>query len=175
VRQDDTRLSQHPADRLIRELIRIGRQATGEEIQQIVEKAATAPFDTREVRVPQLLRGATYQGHTFTNRASCLLIHVAQRVLLDEQWSPGTTEGVYLSDLHQAIRHPLARLSIYVRHGGTIAGIFSPTTVPEARHGADTLPWTYVVYSADRGRIISGYQVSSLDEVNIPAGARWLT
>ncbi len=37
-----------------------------------------------------------------------------------------------------------------------------------------SLPEILVVYSADRGMIITGYQLSSLSQTGIPAEARWL-
>ncbi len=46
--------------------------------------------------------------------------------------------------------------------------------VPNARRAASSLPEILVVYSADRGMIITGYQVSSSSQTGIPAEARWL-
>lgn len=60
------------------------------------------------------------------------------------------------------------------RQGGAIAGIFAPNTVTASRCGPRALPWINVVFSADRGTIISGYQASGLAELDIPAEARWL-
>jgi len=37
-----------------------------------------------------------------------------------------------------------------------------------------SLPDMLVVYSPDRGIILTGYQVSNLDRTGIPAEARWL-
>jgi hypothetical protein len=169
------RLSQHPVDRLIRDLIDTGRQATAEEIAQILDRMATAPFEPREAPVPAALQGTSYLGRPLGNRASALLVHLVQRVLVEEQWSYGTTEHDYLSDLRQAVQGPPARLVIYRRRGGHIAGVFLANVVPPGRRGPKTLLWLYVVYSADRGIIVSGYQVSSLQEVRMPGDARWLT
>ena len=55
-------ISQHRVDQLIRELIRRGRAATADEIEQIIERMATAPFDERVVPVPTRLRGLSYHG-----------------------------------------------------------------------------------------------------------------
>jgi hypothetical protein len=46
--------------------------------------------------------------------------------------------------------------------------------VPPERRTADSLPWRLVVYAADRGMIVTGYQVSGLDRIGIPEDARWL-
>lgn len=79
-------LSQHPADRLIRELIQTGRAATEDEIERIVERMATAPFDTRIVRVRVAARGVSYRGQTLGARADSLTFHLVKRVALDRQW-----------------------------------------------------------------------------------------
>lgn len=84
-------VSQHPTDRLIRELIHAGRPATAGETEQIIERMATAPFDQRVVPVGIRQRGLTYQGITLANRADSLMYHLAQRVLQDKQWADGTT------------------------------------------------------------------------------------
>ncbi len=57
-----------------------------------------------------------------------------------------------------------------------MAASLAPTreAVPASRQGSLSLPWLFVVYSADRGIIVTGYQVASLDEISIPEGTRWL-
>jgi hypothetical protein len=62
----------HPTDQLIRELIASARAASLDEIAEIVERMATAPFTSRMVRVPTRERGATYQGrpHAITHLSS---------------------------------------------------------------------------------------------------------
>jgi hypothetical protein len=175
VQQDDPRLSQHSADRLIRELIRVGRQATDEETQFIFERLGNAPFDPREMSVPRELRGVTYGGDRLGERAPRRLTHLVQRVLTDAQWIDGTTEDTYLSDLRRAIRDPAARLVVYTRRGGHMAGVVAPNHMPAARRGSRARPYLYVVYSADRGTIVSGYQATDLDRIDIPQGALWLT
>ena len=63
-----------------------------------------------------------------------------------------------------------------MERGGPIATTMTPTTqvIPTRRRGARSLPILLVIYSADRGMIISGYQVSAVGLVRIPAEARWL-
>lgn len=53
--------SQDPVDRLIRELIRTRREATAEEVDEIVERMATVPFNDEDRRTPGKARG-TYLG-----------------------------------------------------------------------------------------------------------------
>ena len=81
----DAPVSGHPADRLIRDLIRTGRAATGEEVARIIERMASAPFDPRSVPVGVRQRGLAYQGITLGERADSLTYHLAQRVLQDKQ------------------------------------------------------------------------------------------
>ena len=50
--QGDERMSQHPVDALIRELIRTRRSASDDEIVRIIDQMATAPFDQQIVSVP---------------------------------------------------------------------------------------------------------------------------
>ncbi|MBI4492754.1 MAG: hypothetical protein HY690_08195 [Chloroflexi bacterium] len=142
-------LSPHPVDRLIRDLLQTGRGSTQTEVEQIIQRLVTAPFPTSQP-------------------------HLVKR-LHEEQWL-ATTEAEYIEDLRRAIRHPTARLAIYVRRGGHIAVTLTATdeVVPPSRRGARALPELLVVYSADRGIIISGYQISSLATTGVPKNARWL-
>ena len=70
--------------------------------------------------------------------------------------------------MRRAARAPTARFAIYERRSGHVAITLTPTlvVVPPTRHGAESLPWFLVVYSADRGIIVSGYQVTSLDQTS---------
>lgn len=165
----------HPYDDLIRAIIRTGRQATPTEVQQILRHIAGAPFDPRVIAVPSNRRGLTYQGRTLGGYEDALFVHLVQRVVVDEQWADGTTEQEYLDDLHAAAGDPGAQLVLYQRRGGAIAAIFAPNVVPAHRWGRHAEPWLFVVYAADHGTIISGYQVSGLQTLSIPGGAQWLT
>jgi hypothetical protein len=135
---------------------------------------ATAPFDPRLRPVPAALRSARLCGQRLGLREDALLVHLAQRVLGDAQWSEDTTPQEYLDDLRQAVREPQARLAIYRDRGGSIAGVLTWNHIPRARQGRGALSWLYVVYSADRGTIVSGYQVSSLRTIRLPGDERWL-
>lgn len=164
------------ANRLIHELIRTGRHATLEEIEQIVESMATASFDPRPVRVRVEERGASYQGHTLGSRSDSLMYHLIKRVVIERQWVSGTTANEYLEDLRRAVRDPAARLCVYDRRGGPVAATVTAThlVLPPERLGEGALLNLLVVYSADRGIIVSGYQFSSLARTGIPQEARWL-
>jgi hypothetical protein len=170
-------VNQHPVDRLIRELIASGRMPDSEELTQIANRMATAPFDTRVIPVPVRMQGLVYQNQVLGTRADSLRYHVIKRVLDERQWANGTTPVQYVADLRRAVRNPLSRLGIYARRGGAIAVSLGSTefAVPLSRRTRESLPNLLVVYSADRGTIISGYQASGLEQTGIPEDARWLT
>jgi hypothetical protein len=168
--------SLHPVDQLIRELIQSGRLANEQEVQRILDRLAAVPFDTslRSVRLRH--RGLSYQGTTLGARAPSLDYHLVQRVLVDQQWAAGTTAAEYVADLRKAIRHPASELTVYERRGGHVAVVLAPTeaVLAPAARGRLWLPELLVTYSADRGIIVTGYQVSSRAAASIPPGARWL-
>ena len=168
--------SQHPADQLIRELLATGRPATPTEVDQILERIATVPFDPRILRVPLPLQGVTHLGRTLGTREAALDIHLVQRVIGDEQWPLGTTAAHYLTDIQQAVMAAAARLLVYERRGGSMAATLTAIeeVLPQARRGSRALPWCFVVYSADRGTITSGYQATGTQTPSIPGDARWL-
>lgn len=168
--------NEHPADRLIRELIQTGRPAAPEEIEQVLERMATAPFERRDARVRVVHRGITYQGRTLGARADSLSYHLIKRVPIERQWAEGTTAEQYLNDLRRGVLHPNARLMVYHRGGESFAAAVIGTgqVLPAGRQGPGSLPLLLAVYSADRGVVASGYQFSSLNELNLPWEALWL-
>jgi hypothetical protein len=139
--REGERASQHPMDLLIREIIRTRRTATNEEIEQIIERMAAVPFNPDRVGVPQKHRGLRYQGRVVRPREDSLFVHLVQRVLLEEQWRAGTSAEEYLGDLRSAILDSHARLLVYHRRGGSIAGILVTNPVPLARRGAKHEPY----------------------------------
>lgn len=169
-------LGQHPADELIREFIGSCRAATAGEHRTILDHMASAPFDSRLIRVRPEEQGVMYRGTTLGARADSRVYHLIKRVVLEEQWRDGTTFDEYLVDLRQAILAPSARLAVYERRGGALAATVSatPDAVPEERRGEESLSLLLVVYSVDRGIILTGYQVSELQTARVPEDARWL-
>lgn len=143
-------LSQHPVDRLIRDLVRAEQHVTAPELRQMIDRIAQAPFPTASQ-------------------------HLAKRIA-EGQWTVGSSVAEYLADLRTAVQDPGARLLVYQRRGGSIAAVLADTNrvVPPDRRGAEALPLLYVVYSADRGILVTGYQASSVATLSIPEGARWL-
>lgn len=169
-------LSRHPVDRLIRELIQSGRAAIPGEVEQILLRMTTTSFALEETGVPLQDRGARYRGQTLGVRADPLTYHLIKRVAIEEQWADGTTADQYLADLRRAVRDPGARLTVYERRGGHLATTVTATdrVVRAARRGPQPQPQLLVIFSADRGIIVSGYQFSTLDQTGIPQEARWL-
>jgi hypothetical protein len=102
--ENETPRSQHPDDRLIRDLLQTRRPATGPEVERIRERMASAPFASRLYRVPVAERGLVYLGVALGNRAAPFDYHLVKRVLVEEQWSRGTTPADYRADLAAAAR-----------------------------------------------------------------------
>jgi len=164
--------TENPTDRLIREILRTRQAASREEADSILARVAAAPF-MGEVRVPPRHRGLRLGDREVRAREDSLFYHLAKRV--DEgQWAEGTTEEEYLEDLRSAAEDPAARLALYTLRGGTIAGVLADNPVPEGRRGPDSLGRLFVAYSADRATIVTGYQVSGEETLNLSEDPLWL-
>lgn len=159
-------------DRLIREILRTRRSATEGEAERILKRIAGAPF-MGEVRVPPRHRGLRYGGREVRAKENSLFYHLAKRV--DEgQWAERTIEGGYLEDLRSVATDPSARLVLYTLRGGNVAAVISENPAPEERRGPDALEYLFVAYSADRATIITGYQVSGIETLNLSEDPLWL-
>ena len=169
-------LSPHPVDVLIRESIDTGRRVQPDEVDQIVERVATAPFDSRVIPVPTKYRGLSYQGRVLGARETALWYHLFIRIVANEQWAHGVTAVDYVADLRQVVRLPDSRIVVYTRRGGNIVGIIgsSDRGILKAHRGANNKSECYVVYSADRGIIISGYQFEDFGEIALSGNERWI-
>jgi hypothetical protein len=131
-------------------LIATGRAASPSEIGAIIARIASASFFTGES-------------------------HHAKRVR-EEQWPSWSTAAEYVADLQRAARDPEANLILYERRGGNLAAILarSGRSLPSEWPGVARFPFLVVVYSADRGTIVSGYLASGMETISLPEGARWL-
>ena len=169
-------LSQHPVDLLIRDLISSRRYADPDEVARIIDKIAHAPFDAQVVTVQMRHRGTTYGGTTLGAREDRRLYHLTVRVVVEHQWEDGTTLSEYLADLRGVVALPNSRIAIYERRGGFMVGVVGSTylVIPRSRRGNRCEPLCFVAYSADRGKIITGYQFTDLDQLHIPENARWI-
>lgn len=58
-----------------------------------------------------------------------------------------------------------------------MAAIRLPTehAIPPARRGSNVQPNLLILYSADWGRIVTGFQYRELAQTDIPADAQWRT
>ena len=86
--------------------------------------------------VPSALIGRVYLGQTIPPVADSLSVHLWRRVLIDQQWVPGTTHAEYLDDLRHSVREPGARLAIYLLRQSPQAVVIGPTSIPGAA------PWS---------------------------------
>lgn len=160
--------------RLIGEIIQFRRAATTEEVDRIIEHIANVPFSDQVVRVPMAYQNQTYFGRNIGTRTDSLTAHLLKRVFINEQWRIGTTPEELLADIKAAALHESAKLVVYERRGGIIVGVLSENVTPSARRGSLSLPFMYIVYSSDRGSIISAYQASDVQAIVIPGDALWL-
>lgn len=174
--REDERLSQHPVDRLIRHLVATSLAPSDDQIGAILDRLATAPFDHREIRVPPSERGLGGRASTLGQRARSLDYHLIKRVTIDRAWSSATRPIDYVSDLQHVARAASCRLYILRRRGGHLAVAFAPTSqvIPPVRLGQDAQAWVLVVYSADWGIIVTGYQTNDEPATRLPREATWL-
>jgi hypothetical protein len=168
--------SQHPVDLLIVRLIRQEVDASPADVGRIVQRMATAPFNQHPVRVPGQDRGLIYSGAAIGRTSAPLSLHLAKRVVQDEQWTFGTTEDEYLADLRTAAQHPQARTLVYERTTDYVSATISPTVevVPVQRLGRRSLPLLVVIYSARHGVLRTGYMYSDFSKLDMPEAIRWL-
>ena len=150
------------------------RMLSPQEHRAVLEHIAAAPFnsDLAKVRVPY--RTLVVHGQPLGSRPDSLTWHLAQRILLDEQWTSSTTTQEYLNDIRAAVLHQTARTVVYQQGTRMIAGVLSEYRIPAVRQGTKSLPLFYVVYEIDRAILLSGYQVSALATIAIPGDAVWL-
>jgi len=142
-------------DILIREIIASPRPGHPAESQTILAHIAVSGFGPRQGDLDR---------------------HLVKRVQAEGQWAPETTADDYLDCLHAAARHPHAQLVLFEDRGGTIGAVIAPTrfVVPTRLLGRNLAPLVLVVYSADRGMIITGYQFTQFARIRVPDTAQWL-
>jgi hypothetical protein len=167
----------HPADRLIHDLIAHPRTVTEEEIRLITDRIASAPFNSAIQKVSVADRGFNYQGIIPGRQTDSLTLHLIQRVIKDRHWAIGTTAVEYLRSLHAAARSESVQIALYRQwEERDIAVVIARTRTVLNEHqlGPKSETNLIVVYRADRGILITGYQFSTMDEINIPDDALWL-
>ena len=168
--------SRAAARALIRDLVRTERPASPEEVSRIRDLMATAPFNPNIMPVPREEQGVAYLGVTLGSRIASLTYHLVKRVVLEGQWTVGTTQAEYLADLRSAVKAPSSHLGVYARRGGLVAATVTPSAdaVPSHRLGLEAKPMLLVVYSADHDVIVTAYQFSSFSTISLPPEVLWL-
>jgi hypothetical protein len=150
-------------DALIIELIESGRQATEDELSQLVAHVAQALFASRPVRPPRWLREALARcGITVPARVPACEAHLLKRIYYDQQWPVGTTADQFVADLRLAIRHLDARVWTYEYFGEPCVGLLAPSHI---RGTPGAKPYIFVVYSARYGTLTTGYQASDPETI----------
>lgn len=149
---------------LILILISTNRQATDEELQQLITHVAQAPFSSRPLKINRWLRQELEARglQVPSEKLPSVEIHLLKRIHLDRQWPPGTTVDQFIDDLHQAVQHPDVQVWTYRWLGEAFAGFLAPSHVqnvpnPEA--------FIFVAYSADYSVIKTGFQANSPDAI----------
>ena len=144
---------------LILTLINTNRQATDEELQQIITRAAQAPFSARPLKINRWLRQELAERgfRVPSERLPSVEIHLLKRIHLDRQWPPGTTVAQFIADLHRAIQHPDVQVWTYRWLGEAFAGFLAPSHVQNVPNSETCI---FVAYSADHGVIKTGFQAS---------------
>lgn len=174
VRQAQRGVSNHPVDQMIRDMIARQYTPTVTDLQRILAHIAQADFYQRSYKISKVV-GQNYLGRTINAEEQGLFAHLIKRVLIEKQWAWGTTKQDYLDDLHRMVQQEGNQVGIGIQRKENNVIVFGGNGIPMERRGEEALGSMVVVYSADRGKIISGYQISSLRTVRIPEDVQWLT
>lgn len=155
---EDEVISQHPIDRLLRELIAAPRPVTEAERRAIVEHIATAEFNRNGVTTEDQIRGLTDLGRVVRSWDDSLFVHLVRRVVVRRQWQVGTTPEMYLDDLHRIVLHTEAVVYLGRTDELPTVLIVAPTLLTVEHQGPRLQTWAVVVYAPVRGTLVSGYQ-----------------
>ncbi|MBA2714440.1 MAG: hypothetical protein H0U55_12915 [Rubrobacteraceae bacterium] len=152
-----------------------GRRASEAEIQAIRDRLTSVGFPER-VRIPLASRGLSASGYTLGRREDSLIHHLVRRIVLDEQWTDGTTPEQYLADLRASIKDNSARFGVGKPQGNSapLVYVFAGNLVPQQRRGRRDDPFLFVLYGVADGVIITGHMVSGADAVRKADDFRWL-
>jgi len=150
-------------DALITELIESGRQATEDELSQIVAHVARAPLASHLIRPPGWLREELARlGVTMPARVPAGETHLLKRIYYDQQWPIGTAIDQFVADLRLAIRHRDASVWTYEYFGEPCVGLLAPSHI---RVTPGAKPYIFVVYSARYETLTTGYQATGPETV----------
>jgi len=162
-------------NKLIRAQLDSRRTLTPEEMQRVLDHMAKAPFSLRSVSVDRSIRGRVFQSRILGDKEPSIIAHLAKRVLVEQDWADDVTPVEYLDHLRSVIDDPALRKAVYLSKDKRLfVGLLAPNRIPEARLGKNHSALLWVVYSADYGTIVTGYQVRGIEEITLPKDARWL-
>ena len=169
-------LSQHPVDQMIRSIVQTGRGTSATEVQHILNRIATAQFASRPVRTERSLQGIVYLGRTVDRTADSLFAHLVKRVVLEEQFTYGTTIAEYLDVIRLVPKALANHLAVYERWGQILAIAIAPTrdVVPSYLLGPEWEDQIIVVFNSSSGRLTTAYMFRDLTTVRIPRNVQWL-
>lgn len=151
-------------DSLIRMLILEQRQATVQEIAQIIDHVAHQPVSVFPLKINLWLRQEfeAIGVQVPLGKLPSAQIHLLKRIYYDGQWSPDTTITQFEIDLHKAVQHPAVQLWTYRWLGEHFVGFLAPSHV---RHVPHPQQFIFVAYVADYGTIKTGFQTSGTDTI----------
>jgi hypothetical protein len=140
---------EQPTD-IVPHLVLQSTQATTEQLAQIVETAATAPFATDLLDVDEPLWGSFWHGDVIAPgyRLPALELAHLRAIRLDKNWPEATDTAQYLAELRQTMRHPQTGI-------WTLAVAGEPCVV---FGGPDKALATVVWYCATTGQLHAGYR-----------------
>lgn len=160
-------------DRFIRDIVDEGRKMTPAEAGRVLRHIEQARFSERPVDVEKDIRGKPFRDVKLKARMPSDIAHLAKRVLHEQQWPANTTMKSYLRDLRRSVRHPEAQVYTYVWGKGGNAPRCVGVVAPNHVKGPKSQPLLFVAYSAKDGRILTGYQVGSPEDVGGIKAADW--
>ena len=151
-------------DSLIRRLIFEQRQATEQEMAQIIAHVAQQPVSSFPRKINLWLRQEfdALGIQAPSGKLSSVQIHLFKRIYYDGQWSPNTTIAQFEADMHQAVQHPEIQFWTYQWLGEHFAGFMAPSHIRNVPHPEQFI---FVAYVADYGTIKTGFQASGIDTI----------
>ncbi|MCL5957850.1 MAG: hypothetical protein M1358_00785 [Chloroflexi bacterium] len=162
-------------NKLIKAFLNPKRDPTEEEVRKILNHVAKAPFRSTMTSVKKEIQGQVFLGQKLRPKEPSITAHLAKRVLAEGQWSRDTTLDQYLADLRSVLDDPKLRKAVYQsKDGRTLLGLLGQNRLPRERLGDSSESFIWVLYSADYGTIVSGYQVSGVNRITLPKDVRWL-
>ena len=141
---------------IVPQLVFQSTQANRDQLAQIVEAAATAPFATDLLEVNEPLWGSFWHGDVMAPgyRLPAIELALLRATRLDQNWPEETETAQFLADLQQAICQPQTGIwTILIANEPCV--VFGGQ-VSEAENLA-----TVVWYCATTGRLHAGYRLPS--------------